>query len=242
MQAPQMVLCIPGVWTSRSDLLERIIRDSEGYLFAGGVLMHIESKFACTLEFEEHDPRMKRAFWAAGPHWRDTPEAEAIGEHKSVVYLVGNGGSQETAEAMMRCAAGVLKAGGLGVKVESAGVAHTPQAWLEYVETFHLFSAFEALVVYVTGEQTYSCGMHNLGLPDAITDGIGHAGTPDLLRIFNRYQFAETPELFDDQTFAADANGAVYRLSHEGGVDYGDDSLFGNPYGCWRLTSIDTRQ
>jgi len=204
--------------------------------------MHIESKFACTLEFKEHDPRMRRAFWAAGPHWRDTPEAEAIDEHKSVVYLVGNGGSQDAAEAMMRCAAALLKAGGLGVKVESAGVAHTPQAWLEYVETLHLFSAFDALVVYVTGEQTYSCGMHNLGLPDAITDGVGPAGAADLLRTFNRYQFVESPELFDDQTFSEDAEATVYRLRQEQSVDYGDGSLFSNPYGCWRLTGVATPQ
>lgn len=143
---------------------------------------------------------------------------------------------------MMRCAAALLKAGGLGVKVESAGVAHAPQAWLDYVETFHLFSSFDALVVYVTGEQAYSCGMHNLGLPDAITDGVGHAGAADLLRTFNRHQFVESPELFDDQTFAEDAEATVYRLRQEPSVDYGEDSPYNNPYGCWRLTSLATRQ
>lgn len=241
MQLPELVLCIPGVWTDRSDLLERIIRDSEGYLFAGGVLMHIESKFACTLYFEERDPRMQQAFRAASPHWHDTPEAEAIGEHRSVVYLVGNGGSREAAEAMMRCAAGLLKAGGLGVKVESAGVAHAPQAWLQFVDTLQLFSAYDALVVHITGEQAYSCGMHNLGLPDSITDNIGNPDAADLLRTFNRYQFTESPELLDGQTFGAVAGGPVYRLNLEQGVDYGADSLFGNPYGCWRLTGVAAR-
>lgn len=62
------------------------------------------------------------------------------------------------------------------MKVESAGFAHSPQAWLEYVDGLHLRSACDALVVYVTGQQVCSCGMHNLGLPAAIADNIGYEG------------------------------------------------------------------
>lgn len=74
--------------------------------------MHMESKFVCALYFDENDPRMQQAFEAAAPHGRNTPELDAISTHKSVVYLVGTGGSRHAAEALMRCAAGVLKAGG----------------------------------------------------------------------------------------------------------------------------------
>ncbi|XLZ67763.1 hypothetical protein ABT364_14465 [Massilia sp. SR12] len=241
MTSPQFVLCIPGTWANRSEFLEQIVRESGGYIFAGGVLMHMESKFGCSLYFEEIDPRMQQAFEAASPHWRNTPELDAISTHKSVVYLVGTGGSRHAAESLMRCAAGVLKAGGLGVKVESAGLAHSPQAWLEYVDDLHLGSACDALVVYVTGQQAYSCGMHNLGLPEAMTDNIGHKGSVALLRTFNRYQFIESPELFETQTFAAEVDGPVYVLSQDQGVRYGADSLFENPYGCWRLTGVAAR-
>lgn len=165
---PDAVLCIPGNWTDLSDLGERILRDSGGYLFVGGMLMHLETGTKFELQFEDADPRMGAAFAAVGHHWDGTPEIEKIRRHTSVVYLIGQCGSDQHAEELMQAANGLLNAGGLGVKVESSGIAHSPDAWHDFVQKRHLFKAHGAYVVYVTGSQTYSCGMHHFGLPDAM--------------------------------------------------------------------------
>lgn len=234
--APLTVLCIPGPWESRSDLVQAIARGGSGYIFAGQVLMNMQTKQTCELDFQARDDRMAAAFRAAGPHWVGTPEMQRIADHSAVAYLVVDGGVAMTAEALMQAADALLEAGGLGVKVESSGVAHPPADWRELCAHLHLFSAHRAYVLYVTGPQVYSCGMHNLGLRDAIVDNDGDtAEAVELLRAFTRYLFTESPTIRAGQTFGAAQDAPVYRLLDDPGPGYEDDSLYANPFGFWRL-------
>jgi hypothetical protein len=230
------VLCIPGPWRSRTDLIAALISSNSGYLFAGQLLMNVVTKHSCELDFQPADPRMEAAFRAAGPHWAGTPEMQRIASHASVAYLVADGGGAMTAEALMQAANALLDAGGLGVKVESSGVAHAPAAWRELCADLHLFSAQRAYVLYVTGEQVYSCGMHNLGLRDAIVENDGDtAEAVELLRVFTRYLFTESPAIRAGQTFGAAEDAPVYRLLDDPGPGYEEGSLYANPFGFWRL-------
>lgn len=237
----KIVLCIPGSWTSRAELVERVVRESDGYIFAGQVLLHIQSRFGCELQFCEADPRMQDAFLASGAHWKNTPDMAAIGAHRSVVYLIGPGGSRQNAEAMIRAGAGIIRSGGLGMKVESSGLAHRAAKWLELASYLDLHSAHEALVVYVTGAEIYSCGMHSFGLRDAITVDDGAEDGVELLKTFTHYLFSEQPQLQDHQSFAMWDDAPLYRLDAEPGVDYADNPLFVNPHGNWRLSPLPRR-
>lgn len=181
---------------------------------------------------------MERAFRAAGPHWRDAPEMDAIARHCSVIYLIGAGGTSSAAESMIRAAAALLAVGGLGVKVESSGVAHSPKQWQALAANLDLYSAHDALVVYVTGDETYSCGMHLLGLPDTITVRTDRSSGTELLRVFTRYIYRETPVLRDGQTFAVEASAPVYSVWCDQAIVYPTGSLFANPYGYWRLEPV----
>lgn len=236
---PEMVLCIPGPWKTHSELVQSIVTNSGGYIFAAGILLHMESHFSCELIHESADPNMTHAFNAAGPHWRDSAEMQRISSHASVVYLKGRGGSREAAENPMRCGEGLLNAGGLGVKVESTGLAHSPGDWRSYCQHLDLFTAHRALVVYLTGDDVYSCGMHNLGLRDAVTPaGENKAAAVELLRIFTLYLFTEAPVIRSGQTFSVSADALMYRIRDHPGWDYGPDSLFTNPYGAWHLAPV----
>ncbi|OEZ95900.1 hypothetical protein JAB9_29620 [Janthinobacterium sp. HH107] len=236
--APLLVLCIPGPWTDHDALRHALMEHGDGYLLAGRMLMHIDSGFSCAVLHEGADGRMPHAFAAAGYHWRDTPAMQAIGTHRSVVYLEGEGGARANAEAMMLAAACLLRAGGLGVKVESSGSAHAPQAWLEFTQHLHLDSAHGALVAYVgDADSCYTCGMHNLGLHDAIIARQDSAAPAQVLQAFTRYLFSEAPALLDGQTFRVAADTPRYRVHAAAGQPYSDDDLFRNPYGIWRLVT-----
>jgi Domain of unknown function (DUF4261) len=237
-RSPKLVLCIPGPWKTRGELVRSIVQSSSGYLFAGQILMRTDTKFSCELEFSEADARMSRAFAAAGPHWRNSPEMAAISSHGSVVYLVGAGGSTDRAREMMLAARALLLCGGLGVKVESAGVAHSPSAWLDLTREISPRDVHAALVVYVTGSDVYSCGMHNVGLRDAITNASDSTEAVELVRVFTRYLYEESPTILDGQTFSVSADAPVYRIHDDPGETYEPDSLFANPYGFWRLELI----
>jgi hypothetical protein len=224
------------VWEDYVTLQRQIAKLSGGYTFDGTLLKHNSSGASLLIEGCPHDDRMAAAFYAAGPHWRETPEMARIKEHKMVLYLVGEGGSRTSAEAFMKASSALIHSGGLGVKIESTGLAYSPVDWLRMAEG--ILTAHQAFVVYITGEETYSCGMHNLGLRDAIVRAAAAEDPVELLRIFTRYQFIENPNTRNGHTFSADETSPRYRLFEETASPFLNDSLFYNPYGMWRLKAV----
>lgn len=235
---PELVLCIPGPWRDRAELAQAIALSETGYALDGGVLRDTVDGFGCDLVLEGPDPELAAAFAKAGPHWAGSGAMAAVADHDCIVYLAGRGGSREAAEAMMRAGAALVEAGGLGVKVDSTGIAHGPAYWLEMCFGLEQLTAHRALVVYVTGADVYSCGMHNFGLPDAMTSAVDKAAAADMLRTFTRYLLERAPLLEDGHTFSVSEGTPVYRLHKVPAVDYGADSLFNNPYGAWRLEPL----
>lgn len=233
----EIVLCIPGPWVDRNELIERIVKDSECYILAGTILMNIETQDGFELQLEGPDERMQAAFEAAGSHWKDTPEMECIASHKSVVYLISKGGSVESAHSIMEAASGLLKAGGFAVKVESTGLAHPATDWKEQCKYKYLFKSHSSYVVYITSEQVYSCGMHNFGLPDAIVERSESENPSELLRVFTHYLLSESPAIKSGQTFSPATDAPKYRILEHTSINYGEDSLFNNPFGTWKLQS-----
>lgn len=232
---PEAILCIPGPWASRDELAQAIARDGHGYVFAGHTLVEVNTRDTFELQFEPADPRMLKAFLSAGHHWAQAREMTRIAGHASVAYLIGHGGSRKNAESLMLAAGALLEAGGLGVKVESAGIAHSPAMWQRFLKERHLFSAHNAFVVYVTGAEVCSCGMHNLGLREVVVDNFETADAVDLVRTFAWYLFTEEPAIQAGQTFSVSADAPVYRIAASSGVPYPPGSPFTNPYGAWRL-------
>jgi hypothetical protein len=235
VKIPETVICVPGLWRDRTELVTSIAENSAGYLYAGRLLMETATKTPFELQLERPDPRLAQAFRAAGGHCVTAADLARIESHRFVLYLIGQGGSRERAEALMAPAAGLVRAGGLAVKVESAGIAHSPNAWLDFVEKRYLFSAHKAFVVHVTGDLVYSCGMHNLGYADAIVDAKAAEDPVELLRTFTWYQFTENPTIRPGQTFSVASGAPVYRLVSEPCNLYEGDPLFTNPFGMWRL-------
>lgn len=228
------VLCVPGTWVARSDLIAATL--DAGWIFAGAVMMNLASRDAVQLEVHEgNDSAVSEAFRHAGRHWVASPAMRALEAHASVVYVIGKGGSAEASALMMDAATALLDSGGLGVKVESAGVAHSPEVWRELTENKDRLTAFHAFVVTVTGtDEIHTCGMHNLGLRDIrVTGGGSDAGR--LASEFAYYLYAESPDVQAGHTFSLGPDEPRYTIEDDPGVHYGDNDLFTNPFGAWRL-------
>lgn len=238
MSHERTVLCIPGFWETRADFISALIEAETGYLFAGGVLMEMKSQIGFRAHHEGPDDRMSSAFRAAGPHWRDTVEMAAIGHHKSVVYLTDEGGSRPRIEALMVAAAALIKAGGLGVKVESSGLAHSPDQWLDLAASIHLLSAYRAFVVTVGGDAPYTCGMQNFGMKDVrMPQGVPNAAK--LASLFTWYLFSEEPDILPGHTFSAAPDASKFRVEEAMPIEYPSGSLFANEFGTWQLVPME---
>jgi len=201
------------------------------------VMVKIGAKDSFTLEVYEHDPNLKNAFAIAGQGRLSDEELEAIGSHTFTLYLTTEGGSVEAAKKLLHAGNALLKAGGLAVKVESAGTAHRADQWDEYCAHDHFGNLLQAYVSYIGSKGVYySCGMHNLGHPDAVVEAkIPPNDAARLLHTFVGYLLVENPKLKDGETFSTDADSPRYRLFHEPCRMYKAGDLFHNPFGVWRM-------
>jgi hypothetical protein len=140
----------------------------------------------------------------------------------------------------MEMASGVLRAGGTGVKVESSAVSHSAEGWLDLAAQKPVLALYEAYVTFVRGRDHYfSCGMHNLGLRDAMVDiAVPPPEAWRLLQAFQQYLLLEDPALEDGQLFRQTPDSPTFRLHREACALYPDDDLLYNPYGMWRLEKV----
>ncbi|UCI30707.1 hypothetical protein [Mesorhizobium sp. B4-1-4] len=240
----RIIVCVPGPWEGKSAFVRAVAQasmHSEDYAAAGMVMMHGPSKAAFEFDFCDRDEDMTRAFASAGlANGLGKDVIEKIDSHKSVVYLLSTAPqTKETSISIAKAAAHLVKAGGLGVKIETAGKAFSADQWLErtsggFVEIYELM----VLDSVTDGTTTYSCGMRNLGLWDAIVSGDEFQSAVKLLRGFNMYQLYESPELLAGQTFGLEAGAPRYRLSVETQQPDAEHNLHTNPFGMWRLSRV----
>lgn len=237
---PQTILCIPGDWNNRSEIVTAIAESNlNEFIFAGAILYNMQTKKGFTLEICERDERMKESFkWAGMVNRVSEDFLNAVDQHKFVIYLSGETGDTESATAIATAGNAILKAGGTGIKIESTGKAFTKAHWSELVNTFEEASLYQMYVLDSINNgkgATYSCGMHNLGLRDCIVYNEEFQDAVQLISIFGYYQLMEKPVIRNGQTFSANADAPVFIIRDEGNQPYKGDELFENPFGMWRL-------
>ncbi len=235
------IICIPGIWNTWDEFILSVVASTNGeYLAAGHILMNAKKERYYTIEFCEHDERMQESFKYAGMATRVTGNfLEQIGNHKHVIYISGQTGSLEEAEYIAFAAEAILKAGGIGIKIETTGKAFEKDKWYSMLESFKESNLYEMFVVdSIVNEEgsVYSCGMQNLGYKDTITSGEEFQTAANLIRIFGYYQIVDKPTIQNSQTFSTSIESTKYRITEELNQPYKGDEQFENPFGMWRLT------
>jgi hypothetical protein len=118
------------------------------------------------------------------------------------------------ARQMLGVGVALLDAGGMAVKVESSGIAHSGARWRELATSDDPFDHYTAFVTLIgRADCFYSCGMHSFGLPDsAVPRDIDIQEAAQLLNVFNRYLLVQSPALVDGHTFSVAADAPCFRL------------------------------
>ncbi|MFD1872639.1 hypothetical protein [Hymenobacter bucti] len=165
----------------------------------------------------------------------------AVASHRMVVYLLtqpDQPASLASARAIAQAAAALLDAGGLAVKVETAGKAFEAAKWREllaFEEAGPLWELFVAVAIKSADGASFTCGMHNLGLKDALVRNLPTAEAIQLLREFTYFEATEQPKLAVGHTFSLAVDAPVYHLAEVIAQPYADHPDFVNPYGMWEL-------
>lgn len=239
MEGSKIILCIPGIWTTRSEIIKSVARKSEGYIFAGNVISKVNEPInTFGIEVYDYDKYLADAFEIAGNETFSEEQLNRIKNHSLSMYLVGEGGSIDLVIKLVDAAYALLKSGGLGVKVESSGTANTLEKWSNLHKKNDIVDLFNSFVTII--EETdfyYTCGMHCFGLPDVITfkNQVSIQYTQELMQVFCLYTLIEQPILENGSTFSIDENHSNFTLKHAECRHFSKDDLFYNPYGVWAL-------
>lgn len=235
----ELIICIPGPWRDKADFIGQIITaEPKGrFMFAGMVLADVEKKDHVPLEFCDPYPKMADAFRISGQGKLPNECIELIRQHTSVVYLRFPINLQEQRDRVAKFTGVVRQAGGIAVKLESAGVAHTWETWEKRIRG-SLFDLYCSAIVLVGDKQTfYSCGMHHFGLPECeVPSYMGAADGADLINRFNSWQISDRPTIKSGETFSLAAGEPPFRLELQPDSRHSADDLFHNSHGIWFLS------
>src|SRR5258708_29257208 len=144
----EIIIGIPGLWPTKADLLKSVVTQTDGLALAGRMLLNQKANKSFQVDVYEHDPALHRSFRIAGGEQIPEQELDAIARHTYTLYLIGPGGTQSLAQDMMEVAAQLLNAGGLAVKVETAGVAYSKEKW-QFLASRGAFSLSHAYTAYL---------------------------------------------------------------------------------------------
>jgi len=140
----------------------------------------------------------------------------------------------------MDSAAAIIKAGGAGVFIDNCGNAFGGSDWVAMTEDGGSDAISFAFVSVVRGKaETYSVGMHVLGLSDIImrTTDVGPDGEEvvDVIRYMSRSE-----KIIANGHIVADERGPRFQVSTSldkfGRMDEG--TAMHNPYGHLKLSSV----
>lgn len=237
--AIEIVLGIPGLWSERTEILSAIEQQTDGLVFVGKLLFDRRTNQGFVVDVYEHDATLRKAFAVTGRGLIAEQDLEAIAGHTYTLYVKGPGGTINAALRMMELGVQLLKAGGIAVKVETAGLAHSAQDWQRFAAHGLDFLCDAYATVIQEQDTYYSSGMHNLGLGDALVrDDITLQGANHLIKNFLRYTILEQPILKNGDTFRIDVQSPYYRLTHQEDIIHPSDDPFHNPLGLWHLARM----
>jgi hypothetical protein len=238
----ELVVCIPGPWSDRTDFLRDLVKGTNGnYMLGGMFLANPKEKDHITFEICGQDDRMRQAFEIAGQGKLSHGELEAISTHQSVAYLHFPLNILEQRDRIKKFSTVIQTIGGFAVKIESTGIAHSWEHWHKMLGSENEFDIYCGFVVLIGGEKHYySCGMHNFGLPDCrVSTAFNPNYAADFMNRFNYYQITEKPSLESGHTFSIDSESPNYFMNLIPDNRHDEDTLFRNPFGLWDMVLIE---
>jgi hypothetical protein len=237
MTEAQVIIGIPGKWRNRTELIQAVASKSEGYLMAGYILHNAKKDIGFQVEVYEYDPNLKEAFSYASRDSFDGSLLDEIGQHTYTVYVIANVTDFDGLKEVVDVGAALIKAGGLAVKVETSGIAHTKDGWDQLVKNKEYFPIYSHFVTLIGDEESFSsCGMKAFGFPDVVTpSSIPPEAAADLLNNFNLYNLVEKPTFKSGETFSLGEESAIYRIQYINDFRYEEDDVFFNPFGLLDL-------
>lgn len=232
----QTIVCLPMCTQSADEFRDALVKQFQGeYLFAGSVILHTKENVHIECEVCDYDPTMRNAFASTLTGRVDESDIDEIDKHQSVIYLTYEKADLDDLHVLHQFINVCLQVGGLGVKFENSGLAHTKDMWLNYNFYENTYLLLNSHVMYIHDEHyVSSVGMHIFGLPDVsipISASELLANANGFLTKFNHYHVFETPTFKEGNTFSLGEDEPKFVIAITDDFVYQGEDCFENPFG-----------
>lgn len=238
---PTLMLCIPGDWEDRTDLVVRMAQASGGQtLFLGGILAKPSEGVHVHLDLVEHTPRISKSFRVAGQGKLSEALLQQVAEHRTVAYLHFDISFILERSKLTEFSRLMQSVGGIAVKVESTGLAHDWETWHRLTGSDSSFDWYCSMVVLIKDTDAYySCGMHHFLLEDVeVPSDLGPEDGADLINQFNFWRINEEAKIANGHTFSLSKDSPRFRMKKAADHRHEPGDLFHNTHGVWRLERV----
>ena len=232
--SPQITLRIPGDWSHPGELVDRL---PDGVRLTPEALSLPDGT---QVEFIPMPPddQFPEIFRSSCRRPATADELAIVSRYTVNVGLTGPGGSRESARAMLRAGAAIVRAGGAGVFIDNSGLAHGGGIWIELTDDGGPDALSYAFVGIVQGRQdVWTMGMQTLGFPDLLMrrSDIDEQGDT-IIEIIRYVCGGERP--IDVGHVLADEQGPRFQVVGTDSDDFEPDSPMHNPFGRFRIVSV----
>lgn len=231
-----ITLCVPGPWAHAVEFGDKVATLAGRYSDPGRLMLDAGDTDGVAVELCAADPKLAVAFRIACQGKMDEEMLRVLARHASVAYLRFPADLAAQSERMLKFSRLMERAGGLAVKVESCGVAHSWAQWASLLKGA-LPGQYAAGVTLVTSADFYySCGMHNFGLPDCEVFGaLDFDSAMHLMNQFNLWRLSALPALSDGHSFSLGKGAPSFKLFQQADPRHAAGAPLFNSHGLWRL-------
>ncbi|MBS0660693.1 MAG: hypothetical protein JSR82_20935 [Verrucomicrobia bacterium] len=239
---PSLLLCIPGPWPGRAQFADQVSESTHAeFLYAGGLLSRPIANQEVRLEFAPRDPGLRASFEVAGGGLLSEATLTAIDAHQSIAVLAFEDLLLEEREKIGDFSNRLRLLGGAAVRVESSGVAHEWDKWLELITSDNPVDWYRSVVGLIRDEDEKcycSCGMHHFGLLDVQAPALmEQEPAADLINQFNVFQIVRRTVQKGGRPFSLTSDAANYRIKAVRDHRHVPEDMLHNPHGLWRFAA-----
>ncbi|MEM8722447.1 MAG: hypothetical protein AAGE84_24675 [Cyanobacteria bacterium P01_G01_bin.39] len=238
MTTRKIALTIPIKLQNRQEIAAALkSRYGGDYLLMGRIFQSTITTRSCEIDIYNAANNFVSAWKIAGQN-NISLTLDQLNFEQQLILLTSIDTGYEACRQIAQLAQVFLQIGGIAIKVESTGIVHEPQKWLDNYNSSDVFDIYTLFVTLIEGDCFYySCGMFNFGKADVkveISEDLSLAVY--VMNVFNYYRLTESPILQDGHTFQPDIECPAYTMRWIEDQESELDSPLHNPYGRWLLS------
>lgn len=240
----EIVIAIPGKWENKRELTSALLLASvktKGYTILANILMNAETGSSFKLAVDAPDEHVAQTFEYLNGVKIDAETFKEIEESTAVLYVLAKNTGLEVVKELITAVSDILRVGGLAVRIDTTGIAHSKEAWLELEKNVENVVEVHRHFVTLVDYDTYysSFGMKSFSYPDVVAPSVTNSEEfISALGSLSFYMVAENPVLNSGETYSNGIEAKFFRMDMKADDRYDNTHIYHNSFGVIHLEAM----